>query len=86
MPFIAIAWQQGKKSSATQICNRHCVDQDWKTARATIGNDWISNSMSFMSYSASVYCLYLADYIRRLGYSARAHHARNYQVVVPLFF
>jgi len=60
------------------------VDQDWKTARATVGNDWISNSMSFMSYSASgfIACI-LADYIRRLGYPARAHHARNYQVVVP---
>ncbi len=60
------------------------VDQDWKTARATVGNDWISSSMSFMSYSASgfIACI-LADYIRRLGYPARAHHARNYQVVVP---
>jgi reductive dehalogenase len=60
------------------------VDQDWKTAEATVGNDWISNSMSFMSYSASgfIACI-LADYIRRLGYPARAHHARNYQVLVP---
>ncbi len=60
------------------------VDQDWKTAEATVGNDWISNSMSFMSYSASgfIACI-LADYIRRLGYPARAHHARNYQLVVP---
>jgi len=60
------------------------VDQDWKTARATVGNDWISNSMSFLAYSTSgfIACI-LADYIRRLGYPARAHHARNYQVVVP---
>ena len=60
------------------------IDQDWKTAKAFTGNDWISNSMSFMSYSASgfIACI-LADYIRRLGYPARAHHARNYQVVVP---
>jgi reductive dehalogenase len=60
------------------------VDQDWRTASAFNGRDWISNSMSFMSYSASgfIACL-LADYIRRLGYPARAHHARNYQVVVP---
>ena len=37
-----------------------------------------------MSYSASgfIACI-LADYIRRLGYPARAHHARNYQVVLP---
>jgi reductive dehalogenase len=60
------------------------VDQDWKTAKAFTGNDWISNSMSFMSYSTSgfIACI-LADYIRRLGYPARAHHARNYQVLVP---
>ncbi|MDF1552924.1 MAG: reductive dehalogenase [Deferrisomatales bacterium] len=60
------------------------VDQDWRTASAFNGRDWISNSMSFMSYSTSgfIACL-LADYIRRLGYPARAHHARNYQVAVP---
>lgn len=60
------------------------VDQDWKTAQATVGNDWISNSMSFVAYSTSgfIACI-LADYIRRLGFPARAHHARNYQVVLP---
>jgi len=60
------------------------IDQDWKTAEAFTGSDWISGSMSFMSYSASgfIACI-LADYIRRLGDPARAHHARNYQVVVP---
>jgi reductive dehalogenase len=60
------------------------IDQDWKSAEATVGNDWISNSMSFMAYSTSgfIACI-LADYIRRLGYPARAHHARNYQVAVP---
>ena len=60
------------------------VDQDSRTADATSGHDWISNSMSFMSYSASgfIACL-LADYIRRLGFPARAHHAMSYQVVIP---
>ena len=60
------------------------VDQDYRTSHATSGHDWISNSMSFVAYSASgfIACI-LADYIRRLGYPARAHHARNYQVVVP---
>ena len=60
------------------------IDQDYKTAACSYGNDWISNSMSFMAYSASgfIACI-LADYIRKLGYPARAHHARNYQVVVP---
>ena len=60
------------------------IDQDWKTAEAFTGSDWISNAMSFLSYSASgfIACI-LADYIRRLGYPARAHHARDYQVVLP---
>jgi reductive dehalogenase len=60
------------------------VDQDWPTAHATRGDDWASNSMSFLAYSNSgfIACI-LADYIRRLGYDARAHHARNYQVNVP---
>jgi 3-chloro-4-hydroxyphenylacetate reductive dehalogenase len=60
------------------------VDQDARTALATSGHDWISNSMSFVAYSASgfIACI-LADYIRRLGYPARAHHALSYQVVVP---
>jgi len=60
------------------------VDQDYRTSHATDGHNWISNSMSFVAYSASgfIACI-LADYIRRLGYPARAHHARNYQVVVP---
>jgi reductive dehalogenase len=60
------------------------IDQDWRSAKAFNGHDWISNSMSFLSYSTSgfIACV-LADYIRSLGYSARAHHGRNYQVVVP---
>jgi reductive dehalogenase len=60
------------------------IDQDWRTSMASTGNDWISNSMSFIAYSHSgfVACI-LADYIRRLGYPARAHHAMNYQVAVP---
>jgi reductive dehalogenase len=60
------------------------VDQDWRTSMASSGHDWISNSMSFVAYSASgfIACI-IADYLRRLGYPARAHHARNYQVVLP---
>lgn len=60
------------------------IDQDWHTSRASTGSDWISNAMSFMSYSTSgfIACV-LADYIRRLGYPARAHHAMNYRVAVP---
>jgi reductive dehalogenase len=60
------------------------IDQDWKTADAFSGRDWISNSMSFLSYSTSgfIACT-IAEYIRNMGFPARAHHAMNYQVVVP---
>lgn len=60
------------------------VDQDSRTADASSGHDWISSAMSFVGYSSSgfIACI-LADYIRKLGYPARAHHAFNYQVVVP---
>lgn len=60
------------------------VDQDWRTAAAFTGNDWISNAMSFQAYTSSGFiACNLAEYIRRLGYPARANHAMDYQVVVP---
>ena len=60
------------------------IDQDWTTASAFTGHDWISNSMSMLAYSNSGFiAIILADYIRRLGYPARAHYASNYQIVVP---
>jgi reductive dehalogenase len=62
------------------------VDQDYETMLGSSGRDWISGSQSFIGYSMTAYisCI-MADYIRRLGYPARAHHARGYQVlVVPL--
>ncbi|MBK8597837.1 MAG: reductive dehalogenase [Holophagales bacterium] len=60
------------------------VDQDYKTSAAFNGRDWISNSMSLVAYSHSAFiACSLAEYIRSLGYEARAHHATNYQVVLP---
>lgn len=60
------------------------VDQDWKTSEASFGNDWISGAMSYVGYTNSGFIArILADYIRMLGYPARAHHALNYQVLVP---
>jgi len=60
------------------------IDQDWKTAEAFTGSDWISNAMSMLAYSNSGFiAIILAQYIRRLGYPARAHYASNYQVVLP---
>jgi len=60
------------------------VDQGYPSFAAASGRDWLSNSQSFRSYSATalISCM-LADYIRRLGYSARAHHSMDYKVVVP---
>ncbi len=60
------------------------VDQNYETMLGSNGDDWISGSQSFIGYSntALISCV-MADYIRRLGYPARAHHAMNYQVVVP---
>ena len=64
--------------------HRHLVDQDYPASHASNGHDWISNSMSFVAYTGSGFiATMLADYIRRLGYSARAHTTSNYQVMVP---
>ena len=60
------------------------VDQDYETMLGSTGDDWISGSQSFIGYvNAALIACIMADYIRKLGYPARAHHARNYQVVVP---
>ena len=88
LPRYAVYTNKFPKGEPVALDHRYAIailiDQDWRTAHATSGHDWVSNSMSFMSYTASgfIACI-LADYIRRLGYPARAHHALNYQVVVP---
>ncbi len=60
------------------------VDQNYETMLGSTGDDWISGSQSFIGYAntALISCI-MADYIRRLGYPARAHHALSYQVIVP---
>jgi ferredoxin len=88
LPSYAVYSHSAPKGDPIDLQHKYAiavlVDQDSRTAEGTTGHDWISNSMSFMAYSASgfIACI-LADYIRRLGYPARAHHALNYQVVVP---
>ncbi len=59
------------------------VDQDYKTVNSSTGSDWISSSQSYLSYSTTAFisCM-MANYIRRLGYSARAHHYSSYQVAI----
>jgi 3-chloro-4-hydroxyphenylacetate reductive dehalogenase len=60
------------------------IDQDYRTSHAYSGSDWISNAMSMMSYSTSGFiAIILAEYIRRLGYPAKAHYAPFYDVNVP---
>jgi reductive dehalogenase len=60
------------------------IDQDYRTSHATSGSDWISNAMSMLSYTTSGFvAIILAEYIRRLGYQAKAHYAPFYDIVVP---
>jgi reductive dehalogenase len=60
------------------------IDQDYDTMHRSSGSDWISGSQSHLGYSfAAVTACMISDYIRRLGYPARAHYARDYQVLIP---
>jgi len=47
------------------------------------GTDWISNSQSQQGYASTAFisCI-MADYIRRLGYPARAQCSGSYQVLI----
>ncbi len=60
------------------------VDQDLETMGAADGNDWISASQSGRGYAM---CGYIggivASYIRALGYPAKLHSIRGYEVIVP---
>ena len=60
------------------------VDQGLETMEAADGNDWISASQSGRGYAM---CGYIggivASYIRSLGYPAKLHSIRGYEVVVP---
>ena len=60
------------------------VDQDYRTMRGSNGMDMISAAQSFISYShMGLIAIQIAQYIRNLGYPARAHFPRTYQVAVP---
>ena len=87
-PYAVYSWGAWHGGEKIELNHKYAIailiDQDARTEEAFNGHDWISNAMSFMSYTASgfIACI-LADYIRQLGYPARAHHALNYQVVLP---
>jgi reductive dehalogenase len=77
-------------SNTTPITTTHkyaigiIVDQSLPTVLSSTGYDGISASQSYMAYmNSGVIACSIAAYIRNLGYSARAHHCGNYQVVVP---
>jgi 3-chloro-4-hydroxyphenylacetate reductive dehalogenase len=61
----------------------------YETTKASTGDDWISDSESWLSYneSAHIACT-MASYIRRLGYPARGHlqtgneHVPGYDVIL----
>lgn len=59
------------------------VEQHLETYLASTGYDGISDSQSFRSYHATAnIALIIAQYIRGLGYHARAHHFGNYGAVM----
>ena len=50
------------------------IDQGFETMSGSSGDDWISGSQSMLAYNkGSMIACTVADYIRQLGYSARAH-------------
>ncbi len=60
------------------------VDQGLETMEAADGNDWISASQSGRGYAMCGYIGgIIASYIRALGYPAKLHSIRGYEVVVP---
>ncbi len=61
------------------------IDQGLETMLASTGYDGISGSQSMNAYlNTGVLACIIADYIRRMGYEARAHHSNNYgAVMVP---
>jgi len=60
------------------------IDQHLETMLASTGYDGISAGQSMRSYhTTGVVTVILANYIRSLGYSARAHHLTNYAAAMP---
>ncbi|MCG1025870.1 MULTISPECIES: reductive dehalogenase [Dehalobacter] len=60
------------------------VDQNLKTTLASTGYDAISLSQSFLGYhSTGVISVIIAQYIRNLGYNARAQYAVDYNANMP---
>lgn len=58
------------------------IDQGYETMAGSSGDDWISSSQSYRSYlkGSTIACI-VADYIRQLGYPARAQTDQDSEVV-----
>ncbi|MDR2503982.1 MAG: reductive dehalogenase [Deltaproteobacteria bacterium] len=89
--FLAHPTPEGKIDISTPVeDNSHhkyviavLIDQDLRTMLGSTGYDGISASQSFRSYATSGFiAVIMADYIRMLGYNARAHHAENYNMIL----
>ena len=57
LPPYAVYTHRFPKGDPIELNHRYAiavlVDQDWRTANAFTGSDWISNAMSFLAYSTS---------------------------------
>ncbi len=58
------------------------IDQGYETMAGSSGDDWISSSQSYRAYlkGSTIACI-VADYIRQLGYEARAQTDQDSEVV-----
>ncbi len=87
LPQYAV-YSHGKDGNPIELHHQFAiviaVDQGYETMKASSGSDWISASQSYRSYTTMSFisCM-VANYIRRLGYPARAHSCSGYQVVMP---
>ena len=58
------------------------IDQGFETMEASSGDDWISGAQSFRAYlKGSTIACTVANYIRELGYPARAHTNSDSEVL-----
>jgi reductive dehalogenase len=87
LPSYAV-YSHAKDGSTVDLNHKYAIliliDQGYETMNASNGSDWISGSQAFQSYSTAAFITtIMANYIRKLGYPARAHYNGNYQVVLP---
>ena len=87
LPPFAVYSHAGDTGEPIELDHKYAVavlvDQDYRTMSGSSGMDMISGAQSFISYSHSGFiAIQIAAYIRNLGYPARAHFPRVYQVAV----